>query len=252
MKVTIPKNAKHFVLALKCIAQWTKKVNLYVNARTGLRIEALTDKRCGYVRLHLSPDDLMFSETNEHEDLEFGVDLKGFLHGMREITTLTDVIILDIVSDTMSLIVKTKHAETKVVYKHEHILNQKLDVGPPDLKIICAVDLNTKDIDDAIKKCALKKLTIQCLPIKLNQDLLHFHPFTMEDTVLMTHKGSFANGIIDEPYSQNYLVDDFSEMIKATLAKKATLTVSKGYPIKVSYKIVKNSVFDLYLCECIV
>lgn len=242
MKVTIPKNAKHLVIALKTIVTLNKKINLHFNAKRGIWLEALSDKRCGYIKLAIPSDDLIFSDTNEQEHIEFGLDLKGFIHGLKDITTLTDVIIMDIENATLKLVVKTKQTETTTLFKHEHILNQKLDTNPSNMETVCVIDMNSKDLDDALKKCAVKKLVVRC-----ENNAITFHPYGLPDICLLTINHSIGNR---PSYEQYYLMDDFADMVKSTLAKKVTLSISFKYPIKLTYKLIKNSVLDMYLCEC--
>jgi hypothetical protein len=163
------------------------------------------------------------------------------------------VIVFKISNDNVKVIVKTKKNELETLIRNEHVLNQLLDTAPHDMQYIFDGEIVTKDLDDALKKCSTKKIQLH-IKDRVLSILQYQYPNDDSCSVLLTTQKNANNSNNEElpdDYKQHFILEDFSDMVKSTMAKKLRLRVAHSYPLDITYKIMKFSTIQIYLCECI-
>lgn len=147
MKITFINNAKLFVSVIKTIGSFTSKINI-VFKQDGIFIEKHFDNGTGYANVKIDKSEYQMDDYVC--DTVFGLDMKPFKDALRIITTLKDVIVLDIKNDEMKVVCKTKKEETSVNIHSECVQQMRLDVdvGPRPVTIICT----NKHFDEMFKK----------------------------------------------------------------------------------------------------
>lgn len=200
-------------------------VIIFHTSGVGISLECLTDDRTGYIMFNVHQNDILI-ETRDHESkesndrLKFGVELKQLVNSMRSITTLVDALEFEVNDDHFQVIAKTKKDVTTTKIASYEIKEELLEI-PETMKIKHKQDYDTKVLELAIKEIINNS--------KNNSSIVKF-PGVDSDQQF--------NG-------QNLLW-----MIKPTLFKKVHVTLYKNYPLKITYKLYKESSLNLYLAEC--
>lgn len=244
MKITIAKNAKAFVLAVKAIATFTKRAAMRVSLNDGIRIEVMSDNRTGYHILRVHASDIIM-ESNVLDDLVFGLDMKAFVHTLRNITTLTDALVIEFPesSGVCKVTTKTKHEEACHTLTSESFDEQLLEI-PYDIPCVLNMELVTRELDDATKRCGnyvvfeLEEDQMVCRGLQRSVENTTFIPYTNKvKPPAKKIKQMFQTQIL-----HNY--------IKPTMSKKMVMMINDAYPLCIQYVLYKKSCLSMYLAEC--
>lgn len=221
IRVTIPKNAKSFLGAVKIVASLIKHAVLVCDPDQGLHLENITDERTGYVILKLSTKDAVFERVGDVPNVRWGIDLKQFAGTLRAITTQTDALVIEFTSAHMRVIAKTKKEETTHDLSVLEVSAEQLEI-PHGLKRVCNKEMNCKDLEGYIKGAEQERVRIT--PSDLGESCA-------------------------ELQTQRFQRDTLLHMIKPTLFKTVQITIYEQYPIQFTYKLFKDSKLELYLAE---
>jgi hypothetical protein len=243
MKITFTKNAKHFVLAVKAIGGVAKRFVLRVSRENGITISVMSEDRTGYhiLRIPLSEKDMVVS--GQHT-VAIALESKQFIQSLRTITTLSDAVILCFNDDrTLDVTTKTKQEETTTKIQPMSMEEQLLGV-PETLPVVYSGEFATKDIDDAMKKCG-NYVVFETEPEGL---VVRGFQRTPENYSQLPYqaKAPGPQALVKQCY-QTALLNHY---VKPTLAKKCTVTISEGYPVRFVYKLYKDSSLTMFLAEC--
>ena len=143
------KNAKHFVLVLKCLGNISKSCEILLTPEK-LGIYKLNDDKTMYTCIILNTPDI--SLTNVLSEYKIGLDLKQLIFGCREITTLNDVLEITFEgSNTCNVTTRTKHNIQTTPINTINLNNTYLDTTPTE-QPFCHIEVNVKEFEAFIKQ----------------------------------------------------------------------------------------------------
>jgi hypothetical protein len=227
MKITIPKNAKAFVSAIKTMAALVKHAEMVCSMKDGLVMETMTEDRTGYMILTIKPKDVTFDNIDDpsQEVVRVGVDLKQLSGALRCITTLSDAVVLEIDphGERLVVVAKTKKEELTTELRFIAVCAELLEVPRDKIQCVCVKEMACKDLEGFIKGSETDKVTLS--PSEL---------------------GAVA---ATEAPVQRFLRDSLLHMVRPTLFKTVHVQVNAAYPICFTYKVYKDSSLVMYLAE---
>jgi hypothetical protein len=248
-KITFTRNAKQFAATLKVIATFVKKTNIVFKQNTIL-IERLSDVRTGYVIMEIHDSDYIVEGFPEgRTEIPFGVELKHLIFGIKNVTTLVDVIVMEFNDDCteMNVISKTKKEETSMMLQTEVFDDILLNI-PADRVPSLIVDIPSKDLDDKIKTIRNNHPKCDKIIFKLdNSSLVMYMDDAPEDATFLpviAHHHTYEPQLFSMRFFENY--------VKPTLAKKVRIELFDKFPLRVTYPLMSpKSYLLLHLACCV-
>lgn len=247
---TVLKNGKHLVQALKVIGAVTKFVNITFDAHNGMTILAMSDNKVFYHCLYVRSCDITLQGDGLLEGGQrVGIELKGLVHALRNVTTLTDVIIfkLDVQgADKLTVITKSKKEETCVDVPLENVMDIVLDTSRPEgsEKKIGEIEFVTKTLEDKIKEISETHAQDHA------QDHTRDHTNTQANDIVYV-ANSLLNWSVEEQSSACAFRSAFIDhCCRSTLAKKVKVSVYHDNPICFEYKLLTGSHLAIYTIPC--
>ena len=242
MKVTFQNNAKQLVAVLKMVATFCKRVNI-VFTEDWIKIERLSDNHTGYVHVHIDNSDFSMEGFPERQDpIKFGIELKHLVFATKNVTTLSDVICLEINGVEMCVVTKTKKEETSIMLKSEEIDDLLLTI-PKDKRPQVIVDTSGKELDEKIK--SVRKADGDRIVFKLESDsvviCMEGSPDTKQ-TMAATVRGIYNSQVFCLSHLDNY--------VKPAISKKVRLELFDQFPMRVNYSLMSIASYATFHLAC--
>lgn len=229
MIITFYRTAKAFATMIRFIGSFCKESLVHFDSTNGIWFECISDNRIAYISFASSNKIFETSQLGSHV---ISMDLRKFAYLLREITILTNVLILTVESEQVSVVTKNKQQEIETILCAQQSLEHvHLEVTSYETSCVC--NLLSKTIDDVVKK-------------KKDEKVLFYQRakniFCDDDVV--------GQRDVEMEWSQTFDRSLIQTMIKPVLAKYITFRFKKDSPLSIQYQ-ANDMVLNIYVGECI-